>query len=264
VRRVDTRALLVRSVEYGEADLVATFFTESDGKMSAIVRGARRSSKRFAGALEPIHELFVILEDKGKELCTLKEARIARARIGIASDLEKMEAAGRALRWVRHLCPPRTPEPSAWESLGIFLETLERGPLERERSERNLSGELEGAALANLGEHERGNVSQSLAVFGFRVLAAVGYGIDFERCARCGRPCPEGRAAYVDAGAGGLICTTCGGARRTLSGELRTIAMRALAGDPGAIMTPANANELLEIIDDAMAAHTDFDAQSRR
>ena len=110
-KRVESAALLVRSVPYGEADIVATFFTEEGGKLSAIVRGARKSTKRFGGALEPIHELFVTLEDRGKELCVLKEARIGRARTGITSDLDAMEAAGQALRWVRHLCPARTPEP---------------------------------------------------------------------------------------------------------------------------------------------------------
>src|SRR5205085_1582572 len=108
-RVIESSGLLVRAVAFGEADLIATFFTETDGKLSAIVRGARRSSKRFGGSLEPMHELFLVLEDKGKELCTLKEAKIARARQGLTSDLDAMEAAGRALRWVRHLCPARTP-----------------------------------------------------------------------------------------------------------------------------------------------------------
>jgi DNA repair protein RecO (recombination protein O) len=253
VRRIDTAALLVRAVPYGDADLVATFFTETDGKLAAIVRGARRSSKRFGGALEPMHELFVTLEDKGKELTTLKEARIQRARVGLTSRLDAMDAAGRALRWVRHLCPARTPEPAAWEALRALLDALDR---------LDATGEGRGEGGAE--------VPLALAVFGFRLLAAVGYGLDLERCARCGRACPEGRAAYVDAGAGGLVCSSCGGARRTMSGELRRVALRALAGpeaDPGAQpdarATPEQANELLAILEDAMAAHTDFDAESR-
>ena len=61
----------MRSVPFGEADLVASFFTKESGKVSTIVRGARRSTKRFGGALEPLHELAISLEDKGKELCVL-------------------------------------------------------------------------------------------------------------------------------------------------------------------------------------------------
>ncbi len=49
----DADALLVRSVPYGESDLIATFVTAEEGKVAAIVRGGRKSTKRFGGALEP-------------------------------------------------------------------------------------------------------------------------------------------------------------------------------------------------------------------
>ena len=235
-RRIESAALLVRSVAYGEADIIATFFTETDGKVSSIVRGARRSTKRFGGALEPIHELVVVLDDKGKELCVLKEARIGRIREGIVADLDAMDAAGRALRWVRHLCPARTPEPSAWASLRALLDVLDAGfpPL------------------------------QHLAVFGFGLLADVGYGIDFERCVRCGKPCPAGRPAFLDAAGGGLVCMSCGGARRTIGAELRALALRAQGREPGIEMTPAQASELVAIAEEAMSAHADFDPHSAK
>jgi DNA repair protein RecO (recombination protein O) len=234
VKRIESAALLVRSVAYGEADLIATFFTETDGKLSAMIRGARRSTKRFGGALEPIHELSIVLDDKGKELCVLKEARIVRPREGIVSDLDQMDAAGRALRWVRHLCPARTPEPSAWDSLRALLDVLD-------------------AHFPPL---------QHLAVFGLGLLADVGYAIDFERCVRCGKPCPEGRPAFLDAGGGGLVCMTCGGARRTIGKELRALALRAQAREPGLVMTPTQAGELVAIAEEAMSAHADFDPHS--
>lgn len=223
--------MLVRSVSYGESDIIATFFTETEGKLSAIVRGARRSAKRFGGALEPIHELFVTLEDKGKELCVLKEARINHPRSGITADLDAMDAAGRALRWVRHLCPSRTPEPSVWSSLKTLLDVLD----------------------ARFPPHEH------LAVFGFGLLAGVGYALDLERCVRCGRPCPERRPAFVDAAGGGLVCMTCGGARRTISAELRAVALRAQRRERDLVMTPSQAAELVAIAEEAMSAHADFD-----
>lgn len=236
MKRIESAALLVRSVPFGEADIVATFFTEEGGKLGAIVRGARRSTKRFAGALEPIHELFVTLEDKGKELCVLKEARIGRPRTGITSDLDAMDAAGHALRWVRHLCPVRTPEPGAWSSLRELLDRLDaREP---------------GVVVA-----------QHLAAFGLELLADVGYAIELTRCVRCGRACPAGRAAYVDAAGGGLVCSSCGGARRTISGELRDLAVRVASGERVAL-TRAQAGEIVDIVEDAMAAHAGFEPTS--
>ncbi|MBX3201408.1 MAG: DNA repair protein RecO [Labilithrix sp.] len=232
IRRIDSAALLVRSVPYGEADVIATFFTRESGKLSAIVRGARRSSKRFGGALEPIHELTVTLEDKGKELCVLKEARIVRPRAGIAASLEAMEAAGQALRWVRHLCPPRTPEPAAWSSLEDVLDALDTSGARETR--------------------------RYLAIFGLRLLTDMGYALELDRCTRCGRSCPEGRSAFVDAAGGGIVCTSCGGARRTISGELRALASRAQRGEPVTLSWEL-AGTLIDVAEDAMAAHAGFD-----
>ena len=44
--RIDSDALVVRTVEVGEADIVATLVTEQAGKVSAVVHGARKSSRR--------------------------------------------------------------------------------------------------------------------------------------------------------------------------------------------------------------------------
>ena len=238
-RRIDSLALLVRSVPYGESDIIATFFTEESGKLSAMVRGARKSSKRFGGALEPIHGLMITLEDKGKELCVLKEARIQRPRTGISASLEAMEAAGQALRWVRHLCPARTPEPAAWRSLDDLLDALD---------------ESNGA--------DAGESRRHLAIFGLRLLTDMGYALELDCCTRCGRVCPEGRSAFVDAGGGGIVCTSCGGARRTISGEMRALAARAQRGE-GVVLSWEIAGELIDVVEDAMAAHADFDPSSQ-
>jgi DNA repair protein RecO (recombination protein O) len=230
-QRLDSSAVLVRSVAYGESDLIATFFTRDHGKLTALARGARKSMRRFGGALEPIHELVVSLEDKGKELCVLKEARIQKARMGIASNLDAMDAAGQALRWIRHLCPTRTPEPAAWRSLEELFDVLDRAP---------------GTAL------------ESLAVFGLRLLTDVGYALELDRCVRCGKPCPEGRSAFLDPAGGGIVCMSCGGARRTVSAELRALASRAQRGD-GVLLGRSHAQMIVEIASEAMAAHADLD-----
>lgn len=236
MKRIESTALLVRSIGYGEVDIIATFLTREAGKLACIVRGGRRSQKRFGGALEPIHELFVTIEDKGRELCLLKEARVSRARHGVTANLEAMEAAGQALRWARHLCPPRVVEPAAWAMLDGLLDVLD---------ERVLRGE---AVVPNA----------ATVAFGLRLLAVVGYALELERCVRCGRPCPAGRPAFVDVQAGGIVCSACGGARRTIKGELRDRAVRAQRGE-GIDFTAAEGAELVVIVEEVMAAHSGFD-----
>ncbi len=49
--RVMTPAVVLRTVDYGEADRVVTLLCREGGKRSALARGARRSSKRFGAGL---------------------------------------------------------------------------------------------------------------------------------------------------------------------------------------------------------------------
>jgi DNA repair protein RecO (recombination protein O) len=247
VSRIETQALVVRTVEFGESDVIATLITEEAGKVSAVVRGARKGSRRVGGALEPVHTIAVLLEDKGAELTTLKESRIVRLRLAVVSNLEALDAAGTALRWARHLFPPRTPEPAGWAVLVELLDALEAGSTSPRR-------ELARAGLA--------------------MLTAVGYGLELEQCAVCGRPCPEGRSACVDPARGGLVCRSCGGATSVLLPAARNAA-RVLAssgernaGSDGKAhdvrpdvndVSALDAEAVLGLVDRAMAAHAGFE-----
>jgi len=75
---------------------------------------------------------------------------------------------------------------------------------------------------------------------------------------KCGKECPEGRAARVDPARGGLVCASCGGARIPISAKLRTTAIAVQRGD-AETMTAADAEALLALVDAAMASHAGFD-----
>ena len=47
-----TEAIVLRCLDYGESDRIVTFYTRDYGKLRGIAKGARRSRKRFANALE--------------------------------------------------------------------------------------------------------------------------------------------------------------------------------------------------------------------
>ena len=225
-----TEALLVRSAPYGDADLMVTFFTEARGIVTASARSARRSVKRFP-ALESMHLLRVGLdEEPGVEVATLTESTIARTRLGIVQSLDKLEAAGAALRWVRRAAPPHTPEPALWREINDLLDRLD---------------EPEGTAPPQA----------LLAVAGLRILAAIGWGLDLSRCVRCGRTCEPGTSACLDPAVGGLVCRACGGAFLVLRAERRTLLHAASLGED-VILGPDDVRATLAIIDAALAAHT--------
>ncbi len=233
-RRVVTRALVVRTVPYGESDVVATLLTEHEGKVAAIVRGARKGSRRVAGALEPMHTISVTYEDKGSELVTVKEAQIVQPRTNLLRKLESIEAAGTMLRWARHMFPPRTPEPSAFATLIATLDTLDAGEAKDPKIE--------------------------LARAGLLLLSDVGWGLELERCVRCDTPCPENASALVDALAGGIVCRNCGGARVLLRAPARqaAVALATRGNEQDVLGLAPHARAIIELVESAMAAHTGY------
>ena len=52
-KQYQTEAIVLRLLDYGESDRIVTFCTNGYGKVRGIAKGARRSRKRFANALEP-------------------------------------------------------------------------------------------------------------------------------------------------------------------------------------------------------------------
>jgi DNA repair protein RecO (recombination protein O) len=224
----DARALLLGRVAYGEADLVLTFFSDSLGRFSALARGARRSTKRFAGSLEPMHTLKVEVDERpSSELLGLRAATIVTPRLGLVSSLESLDAAGRALGWLKKAAPVRTPEPMAWAVINRFLDQL---------------------------DHTPSRSAPRLVELGILLLAAFGWGLDLTRCVRCGKICPEGQAALVSPERGGLICRACGGGPLRLSAALREGLLRATRGEED-VLPEAEVETALEVVERALATH---------
>jgi DNA repair protein RecO (recombination protein O) len=222
--------VLVRSVPFGEADVVATFFTASRGIVGTVARGARRSSKRFA-ALEPMHGLQItFLERVGAELATLSEASIVRVRSRLTGSLEALEGAGIALRWIRRALPAHTPELNVWHDLETMLDALDR---------------------VTTAPH----VLPRVGGFGLRLLAELGWGLELERCVSCSRSCDEGASAFADAARGGLVCRACGGGPIILRAGRRAHLAAAAAGDDEAL-DEDDARAAIDLVDAALVAHT--------
>ena len=47
-----TNAILLRKIEYGDYDLIITFFSKANGKITVVAKNAKKSIRRFGGALE--------------------------------------------------------------------------------------------------------------------------------------------------------------------------------------------------------------------
>src|SRR5690606_22367616 len=125
---VMTDAVLLRRVPFGESDLIVTLFTREVGKVTALARAARRSRRRFGGALEL--GVLVTAELRGKpgsDLWTLLSAT-PRQRFAIG-DVAELAHASYGAELLRELTGFEQPEPSALELiLELYRAIAELGP----------------------------------------------------------------------------------------------------------------------------------------
>jgi len=87
---LSTPAILLRRLDYGDFDVIITFFTLKQGKLSLIAKSAKKSAKRFAGVLELFSELQILAgSGRGKGLPVLQEAVIKQPFSAIRADYRK-------------------------------------------------------------------------------------------------------------------------------------------------------------------------------
>jgi len=85
-----TPAILLRRLDYGDFDVIITFFTLERGKLTLIAKSAKKSTRRFGGILE----LFSVLElvassGRGKGMPVLQEAVLKQPFSEIRADFKK-------------------------------------------------------------------------------------------------------------------------------------------------------------------------------
>ncbi|MBF0099985.1 MAG: DNA repair protein RecO [Desulfobacterales bacterium] len=87
-----TPAILIRRIDYGDADVILTFLSQYYGKVTVIAKHAKKSMKRFLGILE----LFCVIDmvctrSKRKEaMPVLKEAELYQHFSNIREDIFKI------------------------------------------------------------------------------------------------------------------------------------------------------------------------------
>jgi DNA repair protein RecO (recombination protein O) len=179
LERFADRAVVLSTLDYGDADKLVTLFTLAHGKLTAFAAGARKSRRRFAGALEPGTLLGVQLVERRGSTVRLDQADIARSLHGLREDLSRIARALYCLELCRELVRDREPHPELFLALVDYLEQLDLG---------------------------RAGPT-SLVAFELSALARAGLMPRFDRCALCGSL--PGPGSFFDPEHGGVVCEGC-------------------------------------------------------
>ena len=183
-----TPAIILRRVEYGDFDLILSFLTLEKGKLTAIAKAARKSTKRFGGILELYSTLDIVCRTYRRNgLPVLQEAVLKNAFPCIRANIIQTAYASYWVELIDTSSEEGQKQPELFRLLQFALCQLDQ---------KRMSPE----ALSVL--------------FQIRLLLLCGYRPDLRNCRDCRRTVDEldAREFQFDLSRGGLVCRRCMGA----------------------------------------------------
>src|SRR5262249_48320846 len=172
-----SEALILRTYPFHEADLLVTFFTRAEGKLRGVAKAAKRSKRRFGGALELLTYVVAHWEEKEKqELVRLDSCDIIASPLASELTYPRTVALSYVAEVVDQLLPDREPSDDVFRLALSVVKSLESGP-----------------------------VWMPLTYFDLWIVRLIGLLPDLSHCTACGATL-NGHRAYFHALADGLLC----------------------------------------------------------
>lgn len=116
---------MVGHVDYGERDRIVRLLSPDHGRISALARGARGSTRRFAGALDLGNRIEAMLRPGTGELWHLNEASLLRGVESLRTDLPRLALMAYACELCAALAREHHPEPRLFGLLDTTLLLLD-------------------------------------------------------------------------------------------------------------------------------------------
>ncbi len=182
-----TPAILLKRVDFGDNDLILTFFSLTRGKISLIAKSARNSRKRFCGALDLFSASDLVGSSGHGRLPVLLEATIKHPFCQIRSDFKKTTYASYFVEIINNWMEPNVAQPRTFDMLYQVLDRLDRSDLPDE--------------LLSI-------------VFQMTLMIISGFSPNFSTCCLCHTEmdCLNGCRIGINFAKGGLICSSCNSA----------------------------------------------------
>jgi DNA repair protein RecO (recombination protein O) len=194
----ESEAIVLRTYPMREADLLVTLFTRVEGKVRGVARSAKKSKRRFGGALEPLTYVRAFYDVRERqELVRLDACEVIESPLASEVSYARAVALGHIAELLDELLPDREANDA------IFRLTL------------SVLHVLTGA-----------DVWMPVTYFELWITRLVGFLPELTECVVCGRNL-NGDRAWFHALADGLMCVDDKRlASSELSGESRNLAAR--------------------------------------
>lgn len=187
MRQLQCEAILLRSVDVGEADRIVHFLTPVSGRLAAMAKSARKSIKRFPGTLDLLNHLRVDLHQRPGRMAFVDRAVLVSPFLGLRADPVRFALGSYLIELIGRLAPEGAPPRDARQLFDFTLETLRA---------------VERAAEADA----------KLRIFvELAALGALGLRPELCACVRCGEALEGSARLGFHVAEGGVVCLGCQG-----------------------------------------------------
>lgn len=173
----ESEAIVLRTYPLRESDLLVTLFTRLEGKVKGVARAAKKSKRRFGGALEPLTYVRAMYDERERqELVRLDSCEVIDSPMTSEIGYPRAVALGHVAELLDELLPDRE------ASDAVFRLTL------------SVLKELRGTKLW-----------MPVTYFELWMTRLMGFLPELSECAVCGNSL-NGSRAFYHALADGLVC----------------------------------------------------------
>ncbi|HKT88927.1 MAG TPA: DNA repair protein RecO [Candidatus Sulfotelmatobacter sp.] len=192
----ESEAIVLRSYPLREADLLVTFFTRAEGKVRGVARSAKKSKRRFGGALEPLTYVRAFYDVRERQdLARLDSCEVLESPLSSEVSYPRAVALGHIAELLDELLPDHEANDAIFRLTLSVLHALP-GP----------------------------DIWMPITYFDLWLTRLVGFLPELTECVVCGRDL-NGSRAYFHALADGLMCSDDKRlASSEISGESRSLA----------------------------------------
>jgi DNA repair protein RecO (recombination protein O) len=127
-----SEAIVLRSYPMREADLLVTFFTRTEGKVRGVARSAKKSKKRFGGALEPLTYVRVYWEERERpelDLTRIDSCEVLDSPLTNTVDYHRAVALGYVAEMLDQLLPDREANDAVFRLAVAVLQYIRAGSI---------------------------------------------------------------------------------------------------------------------------------------
>ena len=173
----ESEAIVLRTYPFRESDLLVTLFTRLEGRVRGVARAAKKSRRRFGGALEPLTYVKVVYDDHERhELARLDSCEVLESPLASEVSYPRAVALGHVAELLDELLPDREANDAVFR-----------------------------LALSVLSQLRVKELWLPITYFDLWIARLMGYLPELSECLACGRTLNSSRA-FFHALADGLMC----------------------------------------------------------